>query len=204
MFDIATAVSIAITLFIIWNAIGNAPAVLALIKDFPLEKQRQIVIREGLIALGLALFFQFFGEWFLQLIDLKDYTVAFCGGLLLFIVSLSLIFPDRSKEAKTQKPQEPFIVPIATPLLTGPSIIAIIMLKAREIPGFLTLSTGILIAWIAVMPILLFTPYIIKIFGIKGMVALEQLMGMILAMISIQMLLNGIALFVAAFNSQGA
>lgn len=200
MFDLTTALSLAITCFIVWNAIGNAPAILAVIKDFPLEKQRSIVIREGLISLGLAFFFQFFGEWFLQFLDLKEYTVAFCGGLLLFVVALSLIFPSKTAVNEEQKKQDPFIVPIAVPLLTGPSLIATILIKAREVPGVLTLSAGIMMAWLVVMPILLFTPYIVKIFGTRGMLALEQLMGMILSMISIHMLLKGISLFVIAFN----
>jgi len=199
--DFTTVFSLAFTLFIIWNAIGNAPAILALIKDFSLERQRKIVVREGLISLGMAFFFQFFGEWFLNLLDLKDYTIAFCGGLLLLTVAISLIFPKRGEEVQSKVKQEPFIVPIATPLLTGPSLIATIMLKAREIPGVLTLSTGILVAWLAVMPVLLFTPYIVKIFGTRGIIALEQLMGMILAMISTQMLLKGITLFIIAFNN---
>lgn len=201
MFDLTTAFSLAITCFIIWNAIGNAPAILAVIKDFPMEKQRSIVIREGCISLGMAFFFQFFGEWFLQLLDLKDYTVAFCGGLLLFYVALTLIFPDRTPVGESQSKQEPFFVPIATPLLTGPSLIATIMLKAREVPGFLTLSVGIFMAWVAVMAVLLFIPSIVKIFGTRGMIALEQLMGMVLAMISMQMLLTGITLFVTAFKN---
>lgn len=185
-------------LFIICNPIGNSPAILAIIKDFPIERQRAIMIREGIFSLLIALFFQFFGEWFLQLLDLKDYTVSFCGGLLLFFVALSLIFPIKGESTGDKKKQEPFIVPIATPLLTGPSLMATIMLKARELPGFLTLSTGIMIAWLGVIPVLLFTPYLQKVLGNKGVTALEQFMGMVLAMISIQMLLSGIKLFLAA------
>lgn len=156
------------------------------------------MVREGVFSLLIALFFQFFGEWFLQLLDLKDYTVSFCGGLLLFFVALSLIFPVKGDSSGGQKKQEPFVVPIATPLLTGPSLMATIMLKSRELPGFMTLTTGILIAWIGVIPVLLFTPYLQKVLGNKGVTALEQFMGMVLAMISIQMLLNGIRLFLMA------
>ncbi|CRX39443.1 MarC family protein [Estrella lausannensis] len=198
MIDFSAVFAIATMLFIICNPIGNSPAILAIIKDFPIERQRAIMIREGIFSLLIALFFQFFGEWFLHLLDLKDYTVSFCGGLLLFFVSLSLIFPVKGESSGDKKKQEPFIVPIATPLLTGPSLMATIMLKSRELPGFLTLSTGILIAWLGVIPVLLFTPYLQKVLGNKGVTALEQFMGMVLAMIAIQMLLSGIKLFLAA------
>jgi multiple antibiotic resistance protein len=195
LIDFAILVPLSINLFIISNPIGNSPAVLAMIKDFPLERQKKIMIREGLIALFIAFFAQFFGEWFLSLLGLKQYAVALCGGILLFLVAISLLFPKPQENVKELK-KEPFVVPIATPLLTGPSMIAIIMLKSQEISGFATLSLSLLIAWCGVMPVLLFTPYLQKALGKRGVIALEQFMGMILTMLSLEMILKGIQLYV--------
>ncbi|CDR35123.1 MarC family protein [Criblamydia sequanensis] len=196
MSEIEAIIRFAFSIFIITNPIGNSPAILTLVKDFPLQKQRAIVIREGLIALGIALFFLFFGTWFLGLLSLEEYALALCGGLLLFFVALSLIFPSPKEENEKSSNKEPFIVPIATPLLTGPSLIAIIMLFSKDSAGFIKVLLGLLIAWLGVMPVLIFTPYLQKAFGKKGLLLLEQLMGMILSFMAIEMILKGIRLFI--------
>lgn len=197
MIDFQTILTLSVTFFIITNPIGNSPAILAMIKDYPLEQQRRIMLREGAIALFMALFFQYFGEYFLGTLMLKDYTIALCGGILLFMIALSLIFPSREEETKAAPKQEPFIVPIATPLLTGPGLLAIVMLNSRLIPNPLTLTLSLCLCWVAVGIVLYITPYLKKILGAKGMVALEQLMGMILSMISTGMIVTGARLFVA-------
>lgn len=195
MIDFYTILTLATTFFIITNPIGNSPAILALIKDYPLERQRYIMMREGGIALLLALFFQYFGECFLGTLMLQDYTIALCGGVLIFIVSLNLIFPKHDESVKVKQKQEPFFVPIATPLLTGPGLLAIVMLNSRLIPGHLTLTLALCVSWIAVMLVLYITPYLKQILGNKGMIALEQFMGMILSMISTDMIVTGLRLF---------
>lgn len=194
--EIEAIIRFAFSIFIITNPIGNSPAILTLVKDFPLQKQRTIVIREGLIGLGIALFFLFFGTWFLGLLSLEEYALALCGGLLLFFIALSLIFPSPKEEKEKSSNKEPFIVPIAIPLLTGPSLIAIIMLFSKDSAGFIKVLLGLLIAWLGVMPILIFTPYLQKAFGKKGLLLLEQLMGMILSFMAIEMILKGIRLFI--------
>jgi len=197
LIDFQTVLTLSTTFFIITNPIGNSPAVLALIKDYPLERQRYIMMREGVIALLLALFFQYFGEFFLGTLMLKDYTIALCGGILLFMIGLGLIFPNHDENFKIKQKQEPFIVPIATPLLTGPGLLAMVMLNSRLIPGYLTLTVSLCVAWVAVGIVLYITPYLKQILGNKGMIALEQLMGMVLSMISTDMIVRGARLFVA-------
>lgn len=201
MVDIRTVITLATTFFIITNPIGNSPAILTLVKDFPIAKQRYILLREGFISLLLAFFFQFFGEAFLNLLMLKDYTISLCGGTLLFIVALDLIFPDHSKDLKDKiKKQEPFFVPIATPLLAGPGLLTVVMLYSRQVPNNLTLSLALICSWVFVSIILLITPYLQKILGKKGIVALEQIMGMVVAMISMEMIVNGVRLFINQVN----
>lgn len=191
---------IAFTFFLVTNPIGNSPAIVALVKDFEFERQKKILIREGLIALIIALFFQYFGELFLGVLQVQNFAVSVTGGTLLFLVALGMIFSNGSSESSKQNKQEPFIVPIATPILSGPGLMAIIMLYSKQEANNLKITLAIFLAWVFVLAVVVAAPYLQKFLGKRGLVALEQLMGMILAMMSAGMVLNGIKLFVEYYK----
>jgi multiple antibiotic resistance protein len=193
-------IQIALTFFLVTNPIGNSPTIVALVKDFDFERQKKILFREGLIALIIALFFQYFGELFLGVLHVEDFAVSMTGGVLLFLVALSMIFSNGPSATEKQK-QEPFIVPIATPILSGPGLMAIIMLYAKQESNNLKITLAILLAWVFVLAIVSTAPYLQRFLGKRGLVALEQLMGMLLAMMSAGMVLNGIKLFVEQYKS---
>lgn len=194
-------IQIALTFFLISNPIGNSPAIVALVKDFEFERQKKILLREGIIALFIALFFQYFGEFFLGVLGVQGYTVGITGGILLFLVALEMIFSKAPPTDTKQQKQEPFIVPIATPILSGPGLMAIIMLYSRQEADNMKITLAILLAWVFVLAVVMTAPYLQKILGKRGLVALEQLMGMILAMMSAGMILNGVKLFVEHFKN---
>jgi len=181
--------SLALTFFIVSNPIGNSPVILALIKDFDYSKQKKIMFREAVLALFLALFFQFFGELFLGLIQVRSYSLSYCGGILLFLVALSMIFPTPPDEVKGMK-REPVFVPIATPLISGPGLMTVIMAKSQEISEWWVISLAICLAWIPVTLALVGSPLMQKVLKRRGMIALEQLMGMILMLISVEMIVS--------------
>lgn len=188
--------SIAMIFFLVANPIGNAPAILALVKDFSITDQRRILIREVGIAFLLALFFQFFGELFFgQLLQVKPYANQLTGGILLFLTSLTMIFPSTPSAQESLGKKEPFIVPIATPLLSGPGLLTIIMLKASEENNNIKIFFAILLAWIGVATILMCAPFLQKVLKERGMLALEQFMGMALSLMSIEMVVKGIWLY---------
>ena len=112
--------SLALTFFIVANPIGNAPTVLALLKEYSFKKQQQIMFRESMISLLIALFFQFFGEFFLEALHISRYSLVLTGGLVLFLIALQMIFHKPDQIDRPEGKQEPFIVPIATPLVSGP------------------------------------------------------------------------------------
>lgn len=189
--------NIALTLFLVANPIGNSPAIVALIKDFDFEVQKKIMFRESLFALLIAIFFQYFGELFLGHLNIQNYTVSLCGGVLLLLVALNMIFSPNVSNTITIKRKEPLIVPIATPLISGPALLTIIMLfTQKEDP--LKISLAILISWVAVGGLLMLAPYLQKILHRRGLGALEQLMGMILSMMAVEMIVQGLTLFIKA------
>lgn len=187
--------SIALTLFLVANPIGNSPTLVTLVKDFPFNRQRFIMLRESFFSLLLALFFQFFGEVFLQMLQIKDYSLTLTGGTLLFLTALSMLFPKSEKEGAAVLKKEPFIVPIATPLITGPGVMALIMLYSSD-NSTLTVTGAILLAYLGITAVLCLSPYLLKLFGKRGLEALSQVMGLILGLIALEMLVGGAMKFI--------
>jgi multiple antibiotic resistance protein len=195
-----TSLTIALIYFLVANPIGNSPTILSLVKNYDLNRQKKIIFREAMISLLLALFFQYFGEVFLGLLQISDYALTLTGGIVLFLVALQMIFhkPESSEDAANKT--EPFIVPIATPLISGPGLMTMIMVSSREENNNFKITLAILIAWIGVTVVLVGAPYLQKLIGKRGMTALEQVMGMILVLISLSMVVNGAALFVKSLS----
>lgn len=193
-------INICFTLFLIANPIGNSPAIIAMIKDFEFERQKKIMLREALLALALALFFQYAGEIFLNQLKIEKYALSFCGGILLLIVALDMMFHNRPAGPKNELNREPMFVPIATPLISGPGLLSMIMIFSNNEDNNLLVSAAILIAWIGITIVLVSAPYMNKVLGKNGLSALEQLMGLLLAMMSMEMLVNGAKMFFKTFG----
>lgn len=195
-----TALSIALIYFLVANPIGNSPTVLTLVKHYDFDRQKKILFRETMISLLIALFFQFFGELFLSLLKISDFTLTLTGGIVLFILALQMIFHKPEVEGSATTKQEPFIVPIAIPLISGPGLMTMIMVTSREEANNFKISLAILIAWFGVTLVLVGAPYLQKLIGKRGMDAMEQVMGMILGLISMNMIVNGAQLFVKTLS----
>lgn len=183
--------SVAFTFFVLADVVGNAPLILALVHSYSSQKQKIILMREGVLAFILALVFILGGEAFLGQLEIQPYTVNFGGGIILFLVALPMIFGHTAHLEKEKEKQEPFLVPIATPLLAGPALLTYIILSLHEegmTPGLVTLA--LVIAWIPVMIVLFYSPILLRLLGKAGMQVLEQLMGMLLCLIAINLILR--------------
>src|SRR3990167_3694194 len=119
-----TIFATAFSLFLISNALGNLPFYLSLLKDYPPKKQKIILAREMFFALIILLAFGFFGNSILHFLGISEGTIGIAGGILLFIIALTLIFPDSTKAHPMVTTQEPFIVPIAIPGMAGPGSVS--------------------------------------------------------------------------------
>jgi multiple antibiotic resistance protein len=104
-----------------------------------------------------------------------------------------MVFPTRSVLGETGD-EEPFIVPLAVPLMAGPSSIAIILLTASKYPAALgSIALAVIGAWLVSAVILLLSPVVLKLLGTKGTRALERLMGLLLILVAVQMFLDGVS-----------
>lgn len=182
--------AIALTLFFVIDALGNIPAYLRLLHPFDKKKQRQIACRELLFALAIMVLFNYVGEVLLTMLHIESATVQVAGGIVLFLISIRLIFSE--EEGAKWKEQEPFIVPIATPLIAGPSVLSVIMIFAEEEESPWTVITAIFVAWALSSLLFIFAKPIYKLFKDKGLNACQRLMGLIVALIAVQLFLEGL------------
>lgn len=194
---------IALALFLVANPIGNIPAFVSLVKDFEFAKQKKILFREAIFSFLIAFVFLFIGEPFLDALQIAQYAVSICGGTLLFLVALNMIFPPQELTRNGHLPQEPFIVPIATPLITGGGVLSTIMIYANQVQSNLKMASAIVVAYIGVMMVVMSAAYLQKILGRRGLLAMEQLMGMLLALLSMQLIVKGTTLFAHILASKG-
>lgn len=183
----------AVLLLFVMDPFGNVPLVLSLLKDVPKEKRRRVIMRELLIALGVLVFFLFFGQPILGFLGLEEESIAIAGGIVLGVIGLRMVFPRAEGVMGYQAGGEPFIVPLAIPLIAGPSAMAFVILLSRSRPDAMGMWTAALfLAWLGTAAVLLAAPLLLRLLKERGLQAVERLMGMLLIMLAVQMVLNGL------------
>jgi len=193
-----TFLSAAITVFLVMDSIGNTPICMALLHDIPSPaRRRAVLLREALIALAVLIVFLLAGPAILGALQLEMVALQVAGGVILFLIALRILFPTRQQIMGDDHLEgEPLIVPIAIPLLAGPSAITTVMLLSSYQALSIGQSLGALFAaWVATLVIMMLGEPIARLLGPRGMTAAQRLMGMILTVVAVQMLLNGIAMF---------
>jgi multiple antibiotic resistance protein len=185
--------SAAITLFLIMDPLGNMPIFMSVLKTIEPRRRRIVLARELLFSLIIMFTFLFSGQAVLNFLNVRQESVRIAGGIILFLIGLKMIFPQPGGVACLTSDEEPFIVPLAIPMIAGPSILAALILLANQDHNrMLDWSLALGAAWLASATILMLSSTLHRILGERGLIAIERLMGMILIMISIQMLLDGI------------
>jgi multiple antibiotic resistance protein len=188
--------SAALLLFLILDPLGNIPVFLSLLRSLPPRRQRIVLARELLIALVVLMLFLWCGKYALELMHLREESVSIAGGIVLFLIGIRMIFPPPEGLMGEIPDGEPFIVPMAIPLVAGPSGMAAVILMGSDDPSRLDdWSLALMIAWAATAVILFSATYLYKWLGQRVLVAVERLMGMLLVAISVQMLMDGIATY---------
>ena len=189
--------SAAVMLFLIMDPLGNLPIFMSVLKMIEPKRRRFILIRELLFALVILYVFLFSGQAVLDFLNVKQETVSIAGGIILFLIALKMIFPVKgASPIGLAAGEEPYIVPLAIPLIAGPSTLAALILLSNQSPdrmGDWALALGA--AWIVSAAILLFSGVFHRILGERGLAAMERLMGMILVMIAIQMFSNRVGTY---------
>lgn len=187
--------SIALSLFLLMDSLGNIPFFISFLKGIPAKRQRAIIFRELAFALIIIVLFNFVGEGLMLFLNIQNDTLQIAGGLILFILSLKMIFPQSDKPRENlPEGAEPLIVPLAIPLIAGPAVLASVMIYAKQ-EDTITVIGAIFIAWLASLLVLLSSSWLKTFLGSKGLFALERLMGLVLILIAVQMFMSGLTDF---------
>ncbi|CAN5793955.1 YhgN family NAAT transporter [soil metagenome] len=187
--DILSATLLLLT---IMDPLGNVANFISGLRPVPPERRLRVIMRELIFALVILIGFLFCGRWLLGLLHLKEEALFISGGVVLFLIALKMIFPDVRHHAD-EVVIEPFIVPLATPFIAGPSVLASLLVMVSSQPEAMgKWLAALLISWSITAVVLLLSPFIARVLKERGSMAVERLMGMLLVMVAVQMFLNGL------------
>ena len=198
--------SAALTLFLVLDSVGNIPAWLAVLDRVPPRRRTRVVLRECAIALAVLVGFQFAGPALLRLLGVEGPALSVAAGVVLFLIALRMIFPhptgvfgEIDPGDSPDSPADPLVVPLAVPLLAGPSALATISLLAgAKDLGATRLLAALGIAWAASLAVLISAPLIGRALGRRGVTAVARLMGMLLTVVAVQLVMTGLRAYLAA------
>ncbi len=190
--------SAAVLLFLVMDPLGNIVFFLSALKNVPAARQRYVIVRELVFALIALLVFLFLGGPAMRLLGLSEQALGVGGGVILMLIALRMVFPTRDHSLEEEVDEEPFIVPLAIPYVAGLSAMAtVLLLMSREPTRWMEWTAAILLAWGACVPIMLASGKLSEVFGRRGLVAMERLMGLVLVTIAVEMLMSGVTQYIA-------
>lgn len=193
-----TLYSAVITLILVMDPLGNIPVFISVLNQVEPIKRRRIILRESFIAFLILTLFLFCGQHMLEGMHISQPALSISGGIILFLIAIRMIFPEHNDD-KTRDAGEPFIVPLAVPLIAGPSTMTMVMLLATQAPfEIYTWFIALCVAWFITTVVLVWSDFLSKVLGKRGLTAIERLMGMILTTMAVQMFLTGFEQFLHA------
>ena len=193
--------SASLLLLLLFDPFGNAPVMTVLLKEVPRERRHRVILRECFAAWMALVVFMYAGESVMRVLQLSQTSLGIAGGVLLFLIALRMIFPQPDGVFGEWSGGEPFIVPLAIPLIAGPSAMAMVMLLvSREPDRFYTWIGAMSVAMVVTTLVLLAAGPLIRRLGERGTSAIERLMGLLLCAIAVEMLLTGIRSFAESIH----
>ena len=204
--ETAQLVTAFVTLFVVIDPIGMAPLFVALTQGMGREKRRAIALRACGIAAILLTVFGLFGEAVLDFVGISMPAFRIAGGILLFLTALDMLFERRSKRRENQArvseedpEDDPSVFPLATPLIAGPGALAtMILLAGAPAAGWQTvLAVHLVMVAVLLLVLVLFLlgGLLERALGPVGINVVTRLLGMLLAALSVQYVLDGLRSF---------
>ena len=191
-----------VTLLVVVDPPGVVPIFVALTQNQP-DRRRAILTRAVLIAFGVALFFLIAGRAVLSFLGVTVHAFSISGGALLFIAALPMLFGERgglqSQQSKEREPttaEDISVFPLAMPLLSGPGTIATILLltsqAGTDMRRLVAIGLAIAIVFIVSFISLYLGSRLMRLLGEGGVNIATRVMGIVLAALAVQYVLNGI------------
>ena len=188
-----TFVSAFILLLLVLDPFGSLPIFIPVMRDVPAARRTRVALREVTIAFAVLCVFMVFGDAFLGVMHLSERSLEVAGGVILLMVAIRMIFNQGGTVYGVPEGREPFIFPLAVPLLAGPSAMATVLLLASRQPERLAEWVGALACAVAVSgAVLLGSDKLRRWLGDSVVAAMEKLMGLVLTAIAVEMILAGL------------
>lgn len=185
--------SAAALLFLVFDPLGNIAVFSCVLSRIEPGRRRRIIIRELLFALAILVTFLFLGRHILMLLGISQSSLGIAGGIILLMIAIKMVFSGSEAIFENAPDEEPFLVPLAIPLIAGPSAIAtVILLMAKDPTQWPLWFLALLMAWFGSGVLLMFSDRLSLLLGTRGSKAVERLMGMILTAVAVEMLIKGI------------
>ena len=195
--DQAALITAFVTLFVVIDPIGMAPLFVALTHGSDAAHRRAVGVRASIIAASVLMGFGIFGEALLGFVGITMPAFRIAGGILLFLTALDMLFERRTKRRSDQAEDrpDPSVFPLAVPLIAGPGAIATMILlvgQARDLAGVVAVHL-VMVAVIACALVLFLAAGVLeKILGRTGINVVTRLLGMLLAALAVQFVLDGL------------
>lgn len=198
--DMASALTSFVTLFVVIDPIGTAPLFVALTAGMDPARRRRVALRACAIAAGILTVFGLAGNTVLDSLGISLPAFRIAGGMLLFLIAVDMLFEKRTKRredrTRDDDDHDPSVFPLATPLIAGPGAMAAMIL----------LNTGSDVTWIdkleihlvmlgvvlLVLAMFMIGGLIERALGRTGVLVVTRLLGMLLAALSVQFVLDGL------------
>ncbi|KMW57443.1 Membrane protein, MarC family [Candidatus Rhodobacter oscarellae] len=189
-------------LFVIIDPIGLAPLFVALTQGMSAKARRRIALRACFVALALLTLFGLLGDALLGAVGISMPAFRIAGGILLFLTALDMLFERRTKRRKDRADEDdpsedPSVFPLALPLIAGPGAMATMVLLAGAPGTPWETVLGVHLAMLGVIA-LVFVLFLTagtleRILGPTGIMVVTRLLGMLLAALSVQFVVDGAA-----------
>jgi multiple antibiotic resistance protein len=193
------------TLFVVIDPIGLAPVFVALTQGMAPKKRKAIALRACVIAFVILSLFGLLGESVLSFAGISMPAFQIAGGILLFITAFEMLFELRGKrrsdkgEESEEDDRDPSVFPLSIPLIAGPGAITSMILLTNEVQNNIWQLTGVFCAMFivifTVMVLFMMAALIEKILGKTGILVVSRVLGMLLAALAVQFILNGLTGF---------
>jgi multiple antibiotic resistance protein len=196
-------ISAAVTLLVVVDPVGLAPTFLSVTTGLPRAARRSVAVRAAIIAGAILAGSAVIGDWLLRQLGITLPAFRIAGGLLLFSIASEMVLGVRSErqsrdaeQAIEERVRNVAVFPLAVPLLAGPGAITATVLLAGQAalrPLYLALLVGV-IAVIAFLCLMVFwlAAQIAALLGATGSVLLSRLLGVLLASLAVQYVIDGV------------
>lgn len=196
-------ISAFITLFVVIDPPGCAPIYASITTDANTQQRRSMAIRAVVVAGGILLVFALFGEVLLSALHIELNSFRIAGGIMLFLIALDMVFEKRTerREQRAQKVidtpeiEDVSIFPMAMPMIAGPGSIASVMLLVSQNEGLdraLTILGALLAVLLLTLVALLAAGPLMKLLGAKAEAVITRLLGVLLAALAAQFVIDGL------------